>query len=117
MPRPRPVAALLAWLVVLASLRAQQPAASSPPPVDPAITGAAFVVGEAELFGHVQFLASPELAGRKSGSSEGAADVRREGEGGPSLGWARDARQVTPRGPGGPQDGGRTPSPQGTATG
>ncbi|MFO1031021.1 MAG: M28 family peptidase [Planctomycetota bacterium] len=72
MARPRPAAVLFASIAVLASLRAQQPATTSPPAVDPAITGAPFVVGAAELFGHVQFLASPELAGRKSGSSEGA---------------------------------------------
>ena len=46
--------------------------ATAPPTVAAAIATAEFRVGEAELFGHVQFLASPELAGRKSGSPEGA---------------------------------------------
>lgn len=75
MPRPHPLspprAFFLLTAIAAAPLLAQQP---SPPPttVDAAITGAPFVVGEAELFGHVQFLASPELAGRRSGSPEGA---------------------------------------------
>lgn len=68
-------ATLLLLPVVAQPARAQgaaKPASPPPASVDAAITGAPFVVGEAELFGHVQFLASPELAGRKSGSPEGA---------------------------------------------
>lgn len=75
MPRPHPLspprAFLLLAAIAAAPLLAQQPT-TPPNTVDAAITGAAFVVGEAELFGHVQFLASPELAGRRSGSPEGA---------------------------------------------
>jgi Zn-dependent M28 family amino/carboxypeptidase len=40
--------------------------------VAPAIVNAPFPVSVAEVFGHVQFLASPELGGRGSGSPEGA---------------------------------------------
>ena len=73
--RPFP-AALSAVAIALAPLLAQpptrQPDVAAPPAVAAAITAAEFRVGEAELFGHVQFLASPELAGRKSGSPEGA---------------------------------------------
>lgn len=78
MPCSKPLgiafATLLLLPVVAQPARAQGVAKPASPPatVDAAITGAAFVVGEAELFGHVQFLASPELAGRKSGSPEGA---------------------------------------------
>ena len=64
---------VLALALATAPLFAQQPPATETASVvAAAITGAEFVVGEAELFGHVQFLASPELAGRKSGSAEGA---------------------------------------------
>jgi hypothetical protein len=79
MPRSKSLgiafATLLLFAVVARPVRAQgaaNPTTTPPASVDAAITGAAFVVGEAELFGHVQFLASPELAGRESGSPEGA---------------------------------------------
>ena len=74
MPRPHPLSPPRAFLlaaIAAAPLLAQQP---SPPAttVDAPITGAPFVVGEAELFGRVQCLAGPARAGRRSGSPEGA---------------------------------------------